>query len=183
MPGLLYLFLLLYGKYYTYNRTFVADVKSVGCEISFTEIENDSILAFSFSRKGENKKVTTLFVHNRAWDVLSLIFTKDSIFVRDLMEFHELFPPEEKDKHIMPPKDYMKGKVIKDKLPLTCRIIPYSDSRFFVYDDNKHRYVQIDSTIHIIKLSHFVERANDYHLFDENIKDTIEIHLDEIKKK
>ena len=55
--------------------------------------------------------------------------------------------------------------------------------RFFVYDDNKHRYVQIDSTIHIIKLSHFVERANDYHLFDENIKDTIEIHLDEIKKK
>ena len=57
MPGLLYLFLLLYGKYYTYNRTFVADVKSVGYEISFTEIENDSILAFSFIRKGDNKKV------------------------------------------------------------------------------------------------------------------------------
>lgn len=182
IPGLLYLSLLLYGRYHTFNRTFVADAKPVGYEIAFTEVEHDSILAFNFKQKEDNKNVSTLFVYNNSWDVISFIFTKDTLYIRNEMEFHELFPPRERDKHPKAPKDWVKRKIVKGNMPSSCSFIPYSDSRFFVYDENKHKYVQKDNTVHIIKLSHFVERTDEYHLFDETLKDTLEINLNECIK-
>lgn len=183
IPGLLYLFLLLYGRYHTFNRTFLADVKSVGYRIEFTEVEHDSILAFVFSRKGNYHQESSLFVHNSSWDVVSFIFTKDTIYIRDEMKFQDLFPPEERDKHPKAPKDWVKRRIIKGDLPSSFKIIPYSDSLFFVYDTNKHKYVLKDSTMHIFNLVHNVERANKYCLFDESLKDTLEIHLKECAKQ
>lgn len=183
IPGLIYLLLILYGRYHTFNRTFQADIMSVGYGIEFTEVEHDSILAFSFKRPEDDKTVSTLFVHNNAFDVVSFVFTKDTIYIRDEMEFYELFPIEERDKHPKSPRDWMKRKIIKGDLPSSLKIIPYSDSRFFVYDENKHKYVQKDNTVHIIKLSHFVERTDEYHLFDESMKDTFDILLNECIKQ
>ncbi|MCQ2256529.1 MAG: hypothetical protein MJZ41_00875 [Bacteroidaceae bacterium] len=183
ISGLIYLLLLLYGKYHTFNRTLVADIKSVGYEIVFTEVEHDSILAFGFKRKDDNKNVSTLFVYNSSWDVISFIFTKDTIYIRDEMEFQDLFPPEERDKHPKAPKDWVKRRIIKGDLPSSVKIIPYSDSLIFVYDTNKHKYVLKDSTMHIFNLAHNVERANEYYLFDESLKDTLEIHLKECAKQ
>lgn len=183
IPLFVYLIILLYGKYHTSDRSYVADIKSVRYEISFTEIEHDSILAFSFHQKGDDKKKNGLFVYNSSWDVVSFIFTKDTIYIRDEMEFHDLFPYEERDEHSIPPADFKKGKIIKGYLPSFCRIIPFSDSRFFVYDSNRHKYVLKDSTIHMINLVHDIERANDYHIFDENLKDTLEICLNECDKQ
>ena len=180
--GLLYLLLLLYGKYHTYNRTFVADAESVGWEITFTEIEHDSILAFSFNRKGDDQKVSSLFVYNDSRDVVSFIFSEDTIYIRDEMEFQDLFPPEERDKHPIPPKDFKKGGIVKGDLPSSCRVIPYSDSRFFSYDEKKHNYLLKDSTMHIIKLVHYVERANDYDFFDVTLKEVSGVPLMNVSK-
>lgn len=179
LPVFIYLFIVLHGKYHTFNRSFVADIKSVGYVISFSEIEHDSVLSFCFNWKDCNMKVPTLFVYNNAWDIVSFIFTKDTIYVRDAMEFQDLFSPEEREKYPISPKDFTKVKIIKGDLPSCCKIVPYSDSRFFVYDRNKCEYVLKDSTMHIIKLVHFVERTNEYHLFDENLIDTLEIQLSE----
>ena len=183
IPGLLYLSLLLYGRYHTFNRTFVANVKSVGYEIVFTEVEHDSILAFSFKRQEDGKTVSTLFVHNNAFDVVSFVFTEDTLYIRDEMEFYDLFPPEERYKHPKAPKDWVKRRIIKGDLSSPFKIIPYSDSLFFVYDTNKHKSVLKDSTMHIFNLVHNVERANEYCLFDETLKDTLEIHLNECTKQ
>lgn len=182
IPGLIYLLLLLYGRYHTFNRTFHADVKSVGYRIEFTEVEHDSILAFNFSRKGSYPKESYLFVRNSSWDVVSFIFTKDTVYIRDEMEFQDLFPPEERDKHPKAPKDWVKRRIIKGDIPSLCCLIPYSDSRYFIYDRSRKQYVLKDSTMHIFNLVHNVERANDYHLFDESLKDTLDIQLNECAK-
>ena len=113
---LIYLFLILYGKYHTFSRSFAADVKSVGYKISFSEIEHDNILIFTFNQKGDKEK-STLFVYNNAWDVVSFIFAKDSIYIRDEMEFYDLFPPEDRDKYPVTPKDFKKHNIIKGNMP------------------------------------------------------------------
>lgn len=173
----------MYGKYYTFNRTFVADMASVEYELSFTEIEHDSVLAFSFKRKGDSKTISPLFVYNSAWDVVSFVFTKDTIYIRDEKEFYDLFPPEERYKYPVLPKDFKKYKIIKGDVPSSCKLIPYSDSRFFLYDRKTRKYILKDTTMHIIHLNHYIERANDYHLFDESRKDTLEIYLNECAKQ
>lgn len=183
IPGLIYLLLLLYGRCHTFNRTFHADVMNEGYGIEFTEVEHDSILAFSFQRQEDGNTVSTLFVHNNAFDVVSFIFTKDTIYIRDEMKFQDLFPPEERDKNSPTPKDWVKRRIIKGELSSPFKIIPYSDSLFFVYDTNKHKYILKDSTMHIFNLVHNVERANEYCLFDESLKDMLEIHLKECAKQ
>ena len=199
IPCLVYLPLLLYGRYNTYSRTFVADIKSVGYEMSFCEIEHDSILAFSFWQKGTAKQRDTLFVYNDAWDVVSFIFIQDSasehnerlqansqtqhiqfkytILLRDNPEFHELCPNTQTDKQPVSPKGFKKGKLIKGRIPSSCKVIPFSDLRYFSYDKSKAIYFLRDSTTHIIKLVHDTERTNTYHLLDMTARDTSEIEL------
>ena len=178
-PSCAYMLLSLYGKFHTYNRTFVADIKSVGYKIAFTEIEHDSILSFCFNQKGYNKKKTTLFVYNNAWDVVSFIFTKDTILVRDELKLCELLYPNKKfDKQSFHSKNSIKNKLIKGHMPSNCKIIPFSDSFYFYYDKRKGKYSLRDSTIHVIQLIHDVERTNTYRLIDETSRDTsiIELH-------
>lgn len=177
-PSCAYMLLLLYGKYHSSNnRTFVADTKSIGYEISFSEIEHDSILSFCFNQKGDSKKKTTLFVYNNAWEVISFIFTKDTILVRDELKLCELFPNEEIGKQTTHAKELKKSKLTKGNMPSNCKVIPFSDSHYFYYDRSKGKYFLKDSTTHIIKLIHDIERTNTYHLLDVTAKDTSEIEL------
>lgn len=176
-PSCAYMLLLLYGKFHTCNRTFVADIKSVGYKISFTEIEHDSILSFCFNQKGYNKKKTTLFVYNNAWEVISFIFTKDTILVRDELKLCELFPNEEIGKQTTHAKELKKSKLIKGNMPSNCKVIPFSDPQYFYYDKRNGNYSLKDSITHIIKLIHDIERTNTYHLLDMTAKDTLEIEL------
>lgn len=178
IPCSVFLALLLVGRLHTYNRTFFADIKSVGYKITFTEIEHDSILSFCFNPKGHNKKKTTLYVHNTAGKVVSFIISKDTILLRDELKFYELFPNKEFDKQAFHPKAHLKGKFIKGNMPSNCKIIPFSDSFYFYYDKRKGKYFLRDSTIHIITLIHDIERTNSYRLQDETSRDTsmIELH-------
>ena len=95
----------------------------------------------------------------------------------------EALSQEERNKHSNPPEDWVKRRIIKGDLPSSFRTIPYSDSLFFVYDTKKHKYVLKDSTMHIYNLVHNVERSNEYYLFDESLKDTLEIYLKECAKQ
>lgn len=187
-PIFIYMFLHFYSKFHSYNRTFVADIKSIGYKMSFSEIEHDSILAFSFIRKGDNKEISTLFLYNNVDDVVSFIFTDDTIYIRDKMEYQDLFPPEERESNTPDLNDVgtldfqRKGKLVKGNIPSPCRLIPYIDSRFFTFDRTMHKYIPKDSTTHEIILIHCVERGNDYVLWDESLKDTLWIDLIECTK-
>lgn len=176
-------FWILYCKYHTFGRSYVTNVKSVGYKISFSEIEHDSILAFSFERKDCNMKKQTLFVHNNSFDVVSFFFTKDTVYIRDNIDFYDLFSPEERVKlNLRPnyrPKNFQKEREPTiPPLPSFCKIIPHTDSRFFVYAHGD--YTLKDSTIHMIKLTHYTERANEYRLYDQSLNDFLEIPLYEI---
>lgn len=48
------------------------------------------------------------------------------------------------------------------EMPSQCVKIPYSDSRFVVYDSKEHDYFPIADSIHVISIVHQTERANCY---------------------
>lgn len=183
VPSFLYLFFIFYSKLHTNSRVFVSDVKSVGRKLKMVETEHDSVLAMAFFR-GENDDVgTKVHIHNNSFDVVSFVFSgdNDTIYIRDSREFYELFPPEEKKSHLVSPKNFKTATPVVSTLPSKCKVIPFSDSRFFVYNRDKCTYIPRDSTIHIIHLVHDIERANSYSLFDMTLKDTLVINL--IEKK
>lgn len=168
-------FYLLYSKFNMRNRSYMADIKMAGCQLRFTETEHDSILVFRFKKEGSICKASSFLVHNNCFDVVSFVISKDidTLYIRSKITIHEIL---KKECTFTPQVDITYNPVIDD-LPSDCKVIPFSDSRFFVYNNEKCTYIPKDSTIHILHLIHDMERTNIYRLYDITLKDTLEICL------
>jgi len=55
IPAMVYIAIILYSSFHSYDRTFKATVDRFGLQIRFTEQEADSLLNFTlYTKKGEN---------------------------------------------------------------------------------------------------------------------------------
>ena len=146
------------------------------------EQNSDSLLYFYFNHTGKSKADSiSLIIHNNyCGDVICLVLTEhtDTVFVRKDCEFKGLFPPEEQSLYPVAPKDfYVDNPVVK--LSSKCKMVAFSDPRFFIYDKEKCTYIPKDDITHLIKLSHYTERGESYNLCDITHSDTLGITFEQ----
>lgn len=181
LPAVLYIILLVINSMPANNRSYEATLNRVGWHINMEEQNSDSLLHFNFyyTRKSHLDSTSLLMHNNHSSDVVSFVLIEgmDSIYIRKGCEFKELFPPEEQSLHPVAPKDFYIDDPHIGELPSKCKMVAFSDYRFFIYDKNKGQYVPKDDMIHIITLFHNTERGDSYSLWDVTATDTLEIKI------
>lgn len=161
IPAVVYITLLAMQSIPAINRRYEAVLNRIEWRIHMEEQNSDSLLYFYFNHTGKSKADSiSLIIHNNyCGDVICLVLTEhtDTVFVRKDCEFNELFPPEEQSLYPVAPKDfYVDNPVVK--LSSKCKMVAFSDPRFFIYDKENCTYIPKDDITHLIKLSHYTER-------------------------
>lgn len=182
IPAVVYITLLAMQSIPAINRRYEAVLNRIEWRIHMEEQNSDSLLYFYFNHTGKSKAESiSLIIHNNyCGDVICLVLTEhnDTVFVRKDCEFKELFPPEEQSLYPVAPKDfYVDNPVVK--LSSKCKMVAFSDPRFFIYDKEKCTYIPKDDITHLIKLSHYTERGESYNLCDITHSDTLGITFEQ----
>lgn len=182
IPAVVYITLLAMQSIPAINRRYEAVLNRIEWRIHMEEQNSDSLLYFYFNHTGKSKADSiSLIIHNNyCGDVICLVLTEhtDTVFVRKGCEFKELFPPEEQSLYPVAPKDfYVDNPVVK--LSSKCKMVAFSDPRFFIYDKEKCTYIPKDDITHLIKLSHYTERGESYNLCDITHSDTLGITFEQ----
>lgn len=182
IPAVVYITLLAMQSIPAINRRYEAVLNRIEWRIHMEEQNSDSLLYFYFNHTGKSKSDSiSLIIHNNyCGDVICLVLTErtDTVFVRKDCEFKELFPPEEQSLYPVAPKDfYVDNPVVK--LSSKCKMVAFSDPRFFIYDKEKCTYIPKDDITHLIKLSHYTERGESYNLCDITHSDTLGITFEQ----
>ena len=163
------------------DRKFEAIFDRGGWRIEMKEQKQDSLLFFTIHQAGKIKSDSiSFYVHNNyCSDVISFLFVEgvDTVYIRKGREFKELFSLEEQSSHSMAPKDFPVNNPVIGKLPFKCKLVAFSDPRFFIYDKNKCTYIPKDDITHVITLFHNTERGDSYTLCDVMRTDTVEINI------
>lgn len=163
------------------DRKFEAVFGRGGWCIEMKEQKKDSLLFFTIHQVGKKKSNSiSFYVHNNyCSDVISFIFVEgiDTVYIRKGREFMELFPLEEQSSHSMAPKDFSVNNPVIGRLPSKCKIVAFSDPRFFIYNKNKYTYIPKDDITHVITLFHNAERGDSYTLCDVIRTDTLEMSI------
>ena len=145
------------------------------------EQNSDSLLHFNFyyTRKCQIDSLSFLIHNSYCNDVVSfvLIEDKDTVYIRKGPELKDLFSPKEQSLHEASPKDFYIDDPHIGKLPSKCKMLAFSDQRYFIYDMDKCTYVPKDDITHIIKLFHNSERGDSYSLCDVTATDTQKIKI------
>lgn len=180
-PVVIYISLLLIRTLSSNDRMFVANFDRVGWSIEMKEQKQDSLLIFTLHQARNMKSNSMSFhVHNNyCSDVISFLFVEgvDTVYIRKECEIKELFSLEEPSSHSVAPKDFSVNNPFIGKLPSKCKIVAFSDSRFFIYDKKKCTYIPKDDITHVITLFHNTERGDSYTLCDVTHTDTLEIRI------
>ena len=182
IPAVVYITLLAMQSIPAINRRYEAVLNRIEWRIHMEEQNSDSLLYFYFNHTGKSKADSiSLIIHNNyCGDVICLVLTEhtDTVSVRKDCEFKELFPPEEQSLYPVAPKDfYVDNPVVK--LSSKCKMVAFSDPRFFIYDKEKCTYIPKDDITHLIKLSHYTERGESYNLCDITHSDTLGITFEQ----
>lgn len=181
LPVVLYIILLVINSIPAKNRRYEAILNRVGWHINMEEQNSDSLLNFIFyyTRKSQSDSLSFWIHNNYCSDVVSFVLIEgiDSVYIRKGREFKDLFPPEEQSLHSIAPKDYYIDDPHIGKLPFKCKIVAFSDPRYFIYDKNKDVYMPKDDLIHIVTLFHNTERGDSYTIWDVTASDTLEIKM------
>lgn len=182
IPAVVYITLLAMQSIPAINRRYEAVLNRIEWRIHMEEQNSDSLLHFYFNHTGKSKADSiSLIIHNNyCGDVICLVLTEhtDTVFVRKDCEFKELFPPEEQSLYPVAPKDfYVDNPVVK--LSSKCKMVAFSDPRFFIYDKEKCTYIPKDDITHLIKLPHYTERGESYNLCDITHSDTLGITFEQ----
>ena len=163
------------------DRRYEATFDRVGWHINMNEQNTDSLLFFTFHHtvKGNSDSIAFFIRNNYCSDVISFLLVEgmDTVYIRKDREFKELFPPEEQSLHPVAPKDFFVANPFIGKLPSLCKMVTFSDPRFFIYDKNKCTYIPKDDITHVITLFHNTERGDSYTLCDIVRTDTLEINI------
>ena len=179
LPAVLYIILLVINRIPANNRRYEATLNRVGWHINMEEQNSDSLLHFNFyyTRKSQSDSLSFLIQNNYCSDVVSFVLREgiDTVYIRKGCEFKELFPPEEQGLHKVAPKEFSIDNPQIGTLPSKCKLVSFSDTRFFIYDKNKGTYIPKDDTTHIITLYHNTEKGDSYSLWDVTASDTLEI--------
>lgn len=182
LPAALYITLLIINSIPTKNRKYEAVLNRIGWRIQMEEQNSDSLLYFHLkhTRKSKTDSISLIINNNYCGDVISLVLTEytDTVFVRKGCEFKELFPPEEQSLYPVAPKDYYVDNPVV-KISSKCKMVAFSDPRFFIYDKEKCTYIPKDDITHLIKLSHYTERGESYNLCDITHSDTLGITFEQ----
>lgn len=179
LPAVLHIILLVISRIPANNRRYEATLNRVGWHINMEEQNSDSLLHFNFyyTRKSPSDSLSFLIQNKYSNDVVSFVLREgiDTVYIRKGCEFKDLFPPEEQELHKVAPKDFYIDNPQIGTLPSKCKLVSFSDTRFFIYDKNKDTYIPKDDTTHIITLYHDTERGDSYSLCDVTASDTLEI--------
>lgn len=179
LPAVLHIILLVISRIPANNRRYEATLNRVGWHINMEEQNSDSLLHFNFyyTRKSPSDSLSFLIQNKYSNDVVSFVLREgiDTVYIRKGCEFKELFPPEEQELHKVAPKDFYIDNPQIGTLPSKCKLVSFSDTRFFIYDKNKDTYIPKDDTTHIITLYHDTERGDSYSLCDVTASDTLGI--------
>lgn len=166
------------------GRSYEFNLDEIGYNGGFKEVDADTILEFTFTKISDND-TRNLRIRNAPWNVISFVFYdgNDTIFIRKGAEWLDLFSPEER--MLLKTERPLNGDIdtpynpIKGNLPDRFKLIAYGDSSFFKWVNNKSAYILKNDSIHIVTLMHYVERGNEYGMWDVTAKDTIGISLRE----
>lgn len=179
LPAVLHIILLVINRIPANNRRYEATLNRVGWHINMEEQNSDSLLHFNFyyTRKSPSDSLSFLIQNKYSNDVVSFVLREgiDTVYIRKGCEFKDLFPPEEQELHKVAPKDFYIDNPQIGTLPSKCKLVSFSDTRFFIYDKNKDTYIPKDDTTHIITLYHDTERGDSYSLWDVTASDTLGI--------
>lgn len=179
LPAVLHIILLVISRIPANNRRYEATLNRVGWHINMEEQNSDSLLHFNFyyTRKSQSDSLSFLIQNKYSNDVVSFVLREgiDTVYIRKGCEFKDLFPPEEQELHKVAPKDFYIDNPQIGTLPSKCKLVSFSDTRFFIYDKNKDTYIPKDDTTHIITLYHDTERGDSYSLCDVTASDTLGI--------
>lgn len=179
LPAVLHIILLVISRIPANNRRYEATLNRVGWHINMEEQNSDSLLHFNFyyTRKSPSDSLSFLIQNKYSNDVVSFVLREgiDTVYIRKGCEFKDLFPPEEQELHKVAPKDFYIDNPQIGTLPSKCKLVSFSDTRFFIYDKNKGTYIPKDDTTHIITLYHNTEKEDSYSLWDVTASDTLEI--------
>lgn len=179
LPAVLHIILLVISRIPANNRRYEATLNRVGWHINMEEQNSDSLLHFNFyyTRKSPSDSLSFLIQNKYSNDVVSFVLREgiDTVYIRKGCEFKDLFPPEEQELHKVAPKDFYIDNPQIGTLPSKCKLVSFSDTRFFIYDKNKDTYIPKDDTTHIITLYHDTERGDSYSLCDVTASDTLGI--------
>ena len=179
LPAVLHIILLVISRIPANNRRYEATLNRVGWHINMEEQNSDSLLHFNFyyTRKSQSDSLSFLIQNKYSSDVVSFVLREgiDTVYIRKGCEFKDLFPPEEQGLHKVAPKDFYIDNPQIGTLPSKCKLVSFSDTRFFIYDKNKGTYIPKDDTTHIITLYHDTERGDSYSLCDVTASDTLGI--------
>jgi hypothetical protein len=166
------------------GRSYEFKLDEIGYNGIFKEVEADTILEFTFTKINDNN-TRNLRIRNASWDVISFVFYNgnDTIYIRKGSEWIDLFSPTERasfktkqplNGNIKPPYNPVKGD-----LPDGFKLIAYGDVRFFKWGNNESLYILKNDSIHIVTLMHYVERGNEYGMWNTSATDTTSIFLRE----
>lgn len=182
LPFVFYTFCCFYNRLHVHGRHFTASLTAMNVNIGIKEIRQDSILSFCVSKVGSHRKPIEFLIHNSCFDVVSLVSIEgnDTVYIRKGIDFNDLVSPGEDESDNAVPRLFEIDNPVAELQSSRCRLISFSDKRFFFYDKGKRQYVPKDKRIHMIKLYHDIERADSYHLYDITLTDTVEIKLSEL---
>lgn len=161
----------IYPLFHAKNRTYNVSVYNIGYNIKIEEVQHDTVLCIKFNKTNSNNyEYSELYVHNRCCNGIEFVFVEgnDTIFIRKEPRLYEEFPPNEQYKWKDEIYDKSRGglkNIVVDKLPSRFKLITYSDSRFFKYEnDSSAHCIPINDKISIIYIWHNCDRGNIYEL-------------------
>jgi len=97
---MVYIAIILYSSFHSYDRTFKATVDRFGLQIRFTEQEADSLLNFTlYQKRGKTCDSISLLIRNRYMeDVVSFLFVEgnDTLYIRKKKNFGNYFRQKNK---------------------------------------------------------------------------------------